>query len=181
MQSISRRSPVWQLEYREEQPEDRRYMTTPTLHLCVVAWSGLVPSNWPLLEDWAEVFEEEWQTEVSGLGTLCIRFHKKLGAIRRIVMWQHLYRTVWSRDLRASKIKCLGDLRIKHAHHLSTVSGPSATIKQLPHIKNLNLFTLRLGTSLREQTAFSARVSPAEKRPSAKPSWGDDFYDVSSR
>lgn len=109
-------------------------MTTPTLHLCMVTWSGLVPSNRPLLEDWAKVFKEKWQTEVCGLRTSCIRLHKELSTIGRIVMWQHLYWTVWNRDLWASEIECLVDLWIKHAHHLTAVTGPPVKIERLDTI-----------------------------------------------
>lgn len=78
---------------------NKRTMTTPTLHLSMVTRPGLMPGNGPLLEDWAIVFKKEWQTKVGGSGTSCIRTPIELGAIGRIVMGQHLYRTVWSCDL----------------------------------------------------------------------------------
>lgn len=53
----------------------------------MVTRPGLMTGNGPLLEDWAEVFQKEWKTKVSGFGTFCIRQHKKLSAIGRIVMW----------------------------------------------------------------------------------------------
>ena len=109
-------------------------LTAPTLHLCMVTWPGLVPGNRPFLEDWAEVFKKKWQSEVCGLRTLCIRLHEELSTIGRVVMWQHLYRTVWNRNLWASEIEYLVDLWIKHAHHLAAVPGPPVKIKQLDTI-----------------------------------------------
>ena len=38
----------------------RSGLTAPTLHLCMVTWPGLVPSDRPLLEDWAKVFKKKW-------------------------------------------------------------------------------------------------------------------------
>lgn len=109
----------------------RNVLTTPTLHLCMVTWSGLVSSNRPLLKDWAEVFEEKWQSKVCGLGTVCIRLHKELSTIGRVVMWQHLYRTVWNSDLGTSEVEYLVDFWIKHAHHLTAIPSPPEKIKQL--------------------------------------------------
>ena len=62
-------------------------LTTPTLNLGMVTWSGLVSSNRPLLKDGAKVFKKKWQSEVCGLGTFCIRLLEELSAIRRVVMW----------------------------------------------------------------------------------------------
>lgn len=92
----------------------------------MVTWPGLMAGNRPLLKDWAVVFKKKWQTKVRGLGTLSVGLHKELGAIRRIVMWQHFYRTVRSCDLWASEIKCLGDLGVQHTHNLTAETGPSA-------------------------------------------------------
>ena len=117
----------------------RSGLTAPTLHLCMVTWPGLVPSDRPLLEDWAKVFKKKWQSEVCGLGTFCIRYHKELSTIRRVVMWQHLDGTVWNRNLWAGEVKCLGDLWVKHAHHLTAVAGPPVKMTQLNehHYQNL--------------------------------------------
>lgn len=117
----------------------RIVLTTPTLHLCMVTWPGLVPSDRPLLKDRAKVFKKKWQSEVCGLGTFCVRLHKELSTIRRVVMWQHLNGTVWNRNLWAGEVKCLVDLWIKHAHHLTAVPGPPVKITQLNehHYQNL--------------------------------------------
>ena len=54
-------------------------------------------------------------------------------------MWQHLDGTVWNRNLWAGEVKCLGDLWVKHAHHLTAVAGPPVKIPQLNehHYQNL--------------------------------------------
>ena len=118
------------------QGRTRADVQSHTLHLCMMTWPGFVTGNRPFLENWTKIFQKKWKTKVSGFRTSCIRRPKELCAIRRIVMREHLYWTVWGCNLGSSEVKYVCYLGVQHTHYLLAVARP-------PRMQSTDFFTIQ--------------------------------------